>query len=1160
MKIREKTLAILVVTFIFLSIFLVVATEKIMGESFEQLEKDSVSRNMERAKAAMDTKLKTLSMITCDYAVWDDTYSFVQGKYDNYISESLSPEVAANLDVSLILFFDSANKLYYGSALEQGATEFTNVSTIMLDCIVANERLFSHPASGSQVHGIINSPEGPLLVASHPVTQSSGEGPIAGTLIFAKVIDDELVEELAKRTSLSLSAEAFNQESAVSSRGVKSSTIASATPEEENSLEISYVSEDSVVGTAVLNDINGEPVLSLDIEMPRDVYQRGRSAIKYLLGSILITGMVFTFVLSFSLEKSVLSRISLLSTNLTDITKKGSLSSRISMEGKDEISDLAGNINRMLKTLEEKDVVLRNLDIIESSLESMNAGIMIDCMNSRVIMNNKFIQMWDISSDLISQSSAEKVIEHVIAQARDGNGHAAKLKKLQTASDRDQVTLYLKNSEVVYDWDAGPLLQNGKMIGTVYCTTDITSVKLRELEEENKKRLETVLASIISGVFLVDAETSSIVEVNPVAEEMIGLHSEEIIGKSFHQFICKVDEGKCSTSSSGFKVDRSERVLIDRNGNKVPIMKSMVPITISDKKYLVESFVDLTRIKQAEDSLIHAKITAETANRAKSEFLATMSHELRTPLNSVIGFSDLMITGNAGEISPKQKKFLGNISMSGKHLLALINNILDISKIEAGKMELNCETFAVTETVNEVKQLISSLVEKKGLKTEFCLDEKLVNIYADKIRFKQILFNLASNAIKFTPAGGIITISSKLCGETAQFSVRDTGIGIAEQDQHKLFKPFTQLDSATNRMYEGTGLGLSLVKSFVELHKGKIWFESKVGKGTAFTFEIPLAACLNKEGTEEAIREQAAIKERAETIRKEAEIKAHLEMIPEDAEPDPAQTIHMPQIIEPENSNSDEPLILVVEDDNASRELLEVTLTQEGYRVASVPSGKEALELANKLKPFAITLDIMMPGMSGWDVLKHLKLEKHTQDIPVLVTTMLDEKDLGVVWGAVEHFIKPVQKDKLLSTLEKIKEKEAKLSISVLMADDEKTAVELLAAMLNEKEFNLLKAYGGREAIDIAIKELPNVIILDLMMPDISGYDVIKVLKSRPDTVDIPIIICTAKDLDPYDIKGLDKNVSSIMHKGMFTRDDLLECIKQLQEVSTKEVRDKPGI
>jgi PAS domain S-box-containing protein len=376
-------------------------------------------------------------------------------------------------------------------------------------------------------------------------------------------------------------------------------------------------------------------------------------------------------------------------------------------------------------------------------------------------------------------------------------------------------------------------------------------VKLRELEEENRQRLETVLASIISGVFLVDAETSTIVEANPIAEEMIGLPSEKIIGKSFNHFIYPAEEGNCPLCDPELKVDRSEHILLNKDGHKIPVLKSVVPIAISGKKYLVESFVDMTKIKEAEESMNQAKFAAETANRAKSDFLATMSHELRTPLNSIIGFSDLIIGGDVGEISPMQKKFIGNISTSGKHLLALINNILDMSKIEAGKMELNYELFAVKDLFTEVEQLISPLVEKKGLKVEFHRDEKLPTIYADKIRFKQILFNLASNAIKFTPEGGKIIISSKLEGEMAQFTVEDTGIGISEEGKKKLFNPFTQLDSASNRMYEGTGLGLSLVKKFVELHKGNILCESEVGKGTTFFFEIPLRISSNKEDAQE---------------------------------------------------------------------------------------------------------------------------------------------------------------------------------------------------------------------------------------------------------------------------------------------------------------------
>ncbi len=358
--------------------------------------------------------------------------------------------------------------------------------------------------------------------------------------------------------------------------------------------------------------------------------------------------------------------------------------------------------------------------------------------------------------------------------------------------------------------------------------------------ESANEILKTVFYSIISGVVLIDTETHVIVDVNPVAEEMIGLPKEKIIGNLCHNFICPAQHGKCPITDLGLSVDKSEKILINKNGKKIPILKSAIPATILGKKYLVESFVDLTKIKEAEQSLIQAKIAAETANRAKSEFLATMSHELRTPLNSIIGFSNIMIKGDAGKLDDMQIKFLGNIHTSGRNLLSLINNILDLSSIEAGKMELNYEFFGVAITINEVKQLVSPFADKKGIKMEFSSDGHFEKMFADRIRFKQILFNLTINAIKFTPSGGKITISAHLVDNMAQFAVMDTGIGISEENQEKLFQPFMQLDSATDRRYDGAGLGLSLVKRFVEMHQGRIWIESEIGKGTAVIFELPL--------------------------------------------------------------------------------------------------------------------------------------------------------------------------------------------------------------------------------------------------------------------------------------------------------------------------------
>mgnify|MGYP000851693392 FL=1 len=1006
MKIRNKTMLLLGVTFIILFAFLFLATEQIVEISFSRLEENEVSTNVARASNALDAKIQKLGSNAYDYGVWADTFYFVQGENEGYINETLFPSILANLGTNMMLFYDSSNKLYYATGVDIESGEEKNISSSMLDHFSTNAILFSH--SEKQITGIINSPEGLLLIASNPIKKNSGDGPTVGTIIFARYLDTAVIEELEEQTQLSLDIQKFNEKSASVDPEKLSSILG-----ENNNLYINPQNETSIVGTTVLSDVNGNPVLILDVDMERNTYQQGRSTLKYVFAVILIMGILCGIVLMILLDRLLLDRLSFLSKNLTDITKKGSLSSRVDMDGDDELKDLANNINYMLESLENNEL------------------------------------------------------------------------------------------------------------------------EFQQAENENKKRMETVLSSIICGTLLIDAETQIITDVNPTATEIIGLPKENIVGSAYSDFIPPLKKGVDAFLYQGMTINKCESILINADGKEIPIFRSVVPVHLFDKMYFVESFVDMARIKEAEEALIDAKITAEAANRAKSDFLATMSHELRTPLNSIIGFSDMILDGAV--VDPdKQKKYLGNISASGKHLLSLINNILDLSKIEAGKMDIHCELFVAYTTIDEVKQLVSPLADKKGIKIEFIKDESLEIIYADRLRFKQILFNLVSNAIKFTHPGGKITISATKALDKARFSVEDTGIGISEEDKSKLFQPFVQLDSATTRKHEGTGLGLSLVKRFVEIQNGSIWVESELGKGTKFTFELPLRPISE---------ERTAI---------EQEISAPAETIQQVTKTNTQRS----QTLEHASSKVDGPLILVVEDDILSRELLEVTLRDEGYRVASAKNGKEALELAGKMKPFAIILDIMMPGMDGWEVLKHLKDNKQTHNIPVIIASVIEKSELGVIWRSVEHFVKPVQKERLFAALERFKDESSKAVLSVLVVDDERNAVELIASMLAEEGINVLPAYGGQEAIDIAFEQHPDVIVLDLMMPEISGFDVITALKASTETIDIPIIICTAKDLDPTDMSSLNENVFSIMHKGMFNREKLLNFIKNIE--SSKPDKDHP--
>lgn len=393
---------------------------------------------------------------------------------------------------------------------------------------------------------------------------------------------------------------------------------------------------------------------------------------------------------------------------------------------------------------------------------------------------------------------------------------------------------------------------------TLLIARDITLRKESERSVQKEREiLSALLEKSLCGILLIEASGHKIVDVNPIAIKTIGRSKKEIVGNICHQFICPTEVGKCPISDLGLNMDKSEKKIINAQKEVIPILKSVVPVTIEDKDYFVECFIDLSERKRTEESLLQAKLEAEAASRTKSEFLTNMSHELRTPLNSIIGFSDLLLEKVFGDLNGKQLKYVKNISVSGKHLLGLINDILDLSKVEAGKMELNYSEFSIGSVFEEVKFTILPLAQVKSLEMDFNLDPDIGNIQADRSRLIQILYNLLSNAVKFTPDGGKVSVYCNKSGNRAIFSVTDTGIGISSEDQKYLFEPFKQIDSGMNRQYGGTGLGLVLVKQFVDLHKGKVWFTSVQGKGSSFIFELPLNGLDEMEKSENIFKDRA---------------------------------------------------------------------------------------------------------------------------------------------------------------------------------------------------------------------------------------------------------------------------------------------------------------
>ena len=510
------------------------------------------------------------------------------------------------------------------------------------------------------------------------------------------------------------------------------------------------------------------------------------------------------------------------------------------------------------------------------------------------------------------------------------------------------------------------------------------------------------------------------------------------------------------------------------------------------------------RVSERTTELREAKDVAEYASRAKSDFLTNMSHELRTPLNAIIGFAEILRDDILGATNDDQKELVVDIRTSGHHLLDMINKILDLAKIEAGKLNLQLETFSVKEVLDEVNTIIQALANKKQIQLSLESDTSTA-IEADVVKFKQILYNLLSNAIKFTPEGGKVTTQCEVSEDRLCIRVIDTGIGIAPSDQAKLFDPFTQLDASKSREYEGTGLGLALTKRLVELHRGEIRVESEIGSGSTFLFSLPT-------------HQQETVPVSGTTA---------------DQQPSSEQNL----------------TILVAEDDECAAQLLGITLKEAGYNVEYATDGESAIAKAKAIKPFAIILNVLLPKKDGWQVLKELKTSPNLQGIPVIIVSITEDSQLALGLGAVDHLVKPINREALLASLKTLELAPQAGTPRILVVDDNVQTVKLLSTLLKNEGYEVLEAYGGVEALELACTKSPALIILDLMMPRVNGFEVIRRLADEPQTRGIPIIICTAMDLTEEEREQLNSQIRSVIPKTGHVKEELLETIKRMQHL-----------
>jgi signal transduction histidine kinase/DNA-binding response OmpR family regulator len=502
----------------------------------------------------------------------------------------------------------------------------------------------------------------------------------------------------------------------------------------------------------------------------------------------------------------------------------------------------------------------------------------------------------------------------------------------------------------------------------------------------------------------------------------------------------------------------------------------------------------------------------EVASRYKSEFLANMSHELRTPLNAIIGYSE-MLEEEAADLD--QKTFipdLQKINGAGKHLMSLISNILDLSKIEAGKMDLYLENFEIVPMIKEVIATVKPLIEKNANTLQLHYADGLGQMRSDVTKLRQMLFNLLSNASKFTERG---TITLRVDRENANgngwvsFSVSDTGIGMTPEQTSKLFQAFTQADTSTTRKYGGTGLGLAISQKFCHLLGGEITIESALGQGSTFRVRLPIIV---------------------------AESKA--DVLPRSEE----TTLTTAQVSE------GAPTVLVIDDDPTVHDLVQRFLNKEGLNMLAARNGEEGLRLAKEVHPAAITLDVLMPGMDGWAVLTELKADPVLSEIPVIMLTIMDEKQMGYALGAADYLTKPIDWDRLAAILQRYDC--ARPPCPLLVVEDDPVMRDMLRRRLEKEDWTVIEAENGRVALERMAERQPDLILLDLMMPEMDGFQFLDEIRKRRDWRSIPVIVVTAKELSTEDRQRLNGSVEKILQKGAYSREELIREVRDLVKAS----------
>jgi PAS domain S-box-containing protein len=726
-----------------------------------------------------------------------------------------------------------------------------------------------------------------------------------------------------------------------------------------------------------------------------------------------------------------------------------------------------------------------------------------------------------LEAAIAERSRHDRGAEPSAASAETANGTVARIERLLEEIEAEEVRGLQTQSEAASSGlrNAAGLIVGGTAFAFLGVALGALVIRrefdqLRRVEEEKiraRNFLDSIIENIPSMIFIKDAETLNFVKVNRACEAALGYSREELIGRSTHDLFPE-EEAAFFTSkdkevlNNGRLLDIPEEPIHTKNNGVRMLHARKIPLFDAKGKaqYLLGVSEDITELKEAREALVRAKDDAERSNKFKDQFLSTMSHELRTPLNAVVGFSELLTEEQYGPLNDRQKRYVNHIRNGGKHLLRLINDILDLSKIEAGRLQLAIETVPLDACFAEVLDTLRPLADKKSQALLGQLLEN-VSVRADSTRFRQILLNLLGNAIKFTPEGGRIQLKAEQAGNTVRIEVRDSGPGIPPAEQQRIFEAFYRLGQSTNGT-EGTGLGLAITKRLVELHEGQLGIESRVGEGSCFYFSLPCVATVP--------------------------------VLQHDESSLVLSTAH-------------HKTILVVEDDPVAAQLLQSQLVPAGYEVVHCNKPDQAVEMAAQLMPVAITLDIVMKPLNGWEVLPKLKSDPRTSMIPTIIISIVDQPAMGALLGAEEYIVKPVEKSALLAAVERCaRQRKASEGIqNILVVEDDGPTREFVAELLSKNGYEVSTAADGAEALWRVATRPPSLVILDLILPELSGFDLLAEWRNEARTADMPVFVLTNKELSSREVEYLRRNTVALFRKQEPWRDSLLNQLRRVEGI-----------